>query len=98
MNKVQEQLTFAREQYVMEHGVEPKYADVVVRFDGEEQRENQVIRILDESEKGADTESFFDDDEIFFYVQNFDELIELCNPNNGEDFVIVDYNDLFDEL
>ena len=98
MNKVQEQLTFAREQYVMEHGVDPKYADVVVRFDGEEQRENQVIRILDESEKGADTESFFDDDEIFFYVQNFDELIELCNPNNGEDFVIVDYNDLFDEL
>lgn len=98
MNKVQQQLTNAREQYVAQHGVEPKYADVVVRFDGEEQRENQVIRILDESEKGADTESFFDDDEIFFYVQNFDELIELCNPDNGEDFYIVDYNDLFDEL
>lgn len=98
MNKVQTQLTNAREQYVAQHGVEPKYADVVVRFDGEEQRENQVIRILDESEQGADTESFFDDDEIFFYVQNFDELIELCNPDNGEDFYIVDYNDLFDEL
>ena len=98
MKKVQEQLTNAREQYVAQHGVEPKYADVVVRFDGETENENQVIRILDEDEKGADTESFFDDDEIFFYVRNFDELIELCNPNNGEDFIVVDYNDLFEEL
>ena len=98
MNKVQQQLTNAREQYVAQHGVEPKYADVIVRFDGEKQNENQVIRILDEDEKGADTESFLDDDEIFFYVQNFDELITLCDPNNGEDFVIVDYNDLFEEL
>ena len=98
MNKVQQQLVNAREQYVAQNGVEPKYADVVVRFDGENKNENQVIRILDESEKGADTESFFDDDEIFFYVQNFDELIGLCDPNNGEDFVIVDYNDLFEEL
>lgn len=98
MNKVQEQLTNAREQYVAQHGVEPKYADVVVRFDGETENENQVIRILDESEQNVDTESFSDDDEIFFYVRNFDELIELCNPNNGEDFIVVDYNDLFDEL
>ena len=98
MNKVQQQLVNAREQYVAENGVEPKYADVVVRFDGEDENENQVIRILDEDEKGADTESFFDDDEIFFYVQNFDELISLCDQNNGEDFVIVDYNDLFEEL
>jgi hypothetical protein len=98
MNKVQQQLTNAREQYVAQHGVEPKYADVVVRFDGEDENENQVIRILDEDEKGVDTESFFDDDEIFFYVQNFDELISLCDQNSGEDFVIVDCNDLFEEL
>lgn len=98
MNKVQEQLTNAREQYVAQHGVEPKYADVVVRFDGESESENQVIRILDENEKGVDTENFSNDDEILFYAQSFDELIELCDPNNGEDFVIVDYNDLFDEL
>ena len=32
MNKVQQQLTNAREQYVAQHGVEPKYADVIVRF------------------------------------------------------------------
>lgn len=98
MNKVQEQLTNAREQYVAQYGVEPKYADVVVRFDGEIEYENQVIRILDENEQNVDTESFFDDDEIFFYVKNFDELIELCNPNNGEDFIVVDYIDLFNEL
>ena len=98
MNKVQEQLTNAREQYVAQYGVEPKYADVVVRFDGEIEYENQVIRILDENEQNVDTESFFDDDEIFFYVRNFDELIELCNPNNGEDFIVVDYVDLFNEL
>lgn len=98
MNKVQEQLTNAREQYVAQYGVEPKYADVVVRFDGEIEYENQIIRILDENEQNVDTESFFDDDEIFFYVKNFDELIELCNPNNGEDFIVVDYIDLFNEL
>ena len=98
MNKVQQQLTNAREQYVAQHGVEPKYADVIVRFDGEKQNENQVIRILDEDEKGADTESFFDDDEIFFYGQNFDELLTLCDQKYGEAFVLVDYNDLFEEL
>ena len=98
MNKVQQQLTNAREQYVSQHGVEPKYADVLVKFKGENETENQTIRILDESEQGADTESFFDDDKIFFYVQNFDELLSLCENNNGEDFVVVDYNDLFDEL
>ena len=98
MNKVQKQLISAHEQYVAEHGVEPKYADVLVRFDGEDENENQTIRILDESEQDVDTESFFDDDEIFFYVQSFDELLELCESDNGEDFVIVDYNDLFDEL
>ena len=63
-----------------------------------DESENQVIRILDENEKGVDTENFSNDDEILFYAQSFDELIELCDPNNGEDFVIVDYNDLFDEL
>ena len=98
MNKVQEQLTNAREQYVAQYGVEPKYADVVIRFNGESEVENKTIRILDENEQDADTESFFNDDEIFFYVQNFDELIELCMKNNGEDFYIVDYNDLFGEL
>ena len=98
MNKVQQQLTNAREQYVAQYGVEPKYADVLVRCDGETEAENQTIRILDESEKNVDTESFFDDDEIFFYTQGFEGLIDLCNPNNGEDVGIVDYNDLFDEL
>ena len=98
MNKVQQQLVNAREQYVAQYGVEPKYADVVVRFNGESTNENQVIRILDEDENGeVNTESFFNDDEIFFYVEDFDELISLCEPNNGEDFVVVDYNDLFDE-
>lgn len=98
MNKAQTQLTNAREQYVAQYGVEPKYADVVIRFNGESEVENQTIRILDESEQDADTESFSNDDEIFFYVQSFDELIELCLKNNGEDFYIVDYNDLFGEL
>ena len=58
----------------------------------------KLFAFLTKTKKGADTESFFDDDEIFFYAQNFDELITLCGPNNGEDFIIVDYNDLFEEL
>ena len=98
MNKVQQQLIDARNYYVAQHGVEPKFADVLVKFKGEDKAENQVIRILDESEQNVETDSFFDDDEIFFYVQNFDGLIDLCKPDNGEDFVVVDYNDLFDEL
>ena len=61
MNKVQQQLTNAREQYVAQHGVEPKYADVIVRFYGAEQNENQVIRTLDEDEEGADTSGFLTD-------------------------------------
>lgn len=98
MNKVQQQLIDARNNYVAQHGVEPNFADVLVKFKGVDEAENQTIRILNESEKNVETDSFFDDDEIFFYTEGFEGLIELCDPNNLEDFVVVDYNDLFDEL
>lgn len=98
MNKVQTQLTQMRDGYVAQNGVEPKYADVLVKFNGEDKVEQQVIRILDESEKDVDTDSFFEDDEIFFYTQGFGGLIDLCKPDNGEDFVVVDITDLFEEL
>lgn len=98
MNKVQQQLTQARDEYVAQNGVEPKFADVLVKFKDDGKVEQQVIKILDESEKNTETDSFFNDDEIFFYTQDFDGLIDLCLPDNGEDFVVVDYNDLFDEL
>ena len=98
MNKLQSQIIQARDEYVATNGVEPKYADVLVKFNGESKAENEIIRILDESEKGADTESFVEDDEIFFYVENVDKLIELCAPDNGEDFQVIDFTDFFEEL
>lgn len=98
MNKIQSQLTQAREDYVAQNGIEPKYATVLVKFRGENKTEEEVIRILDESEKDVETDSFFDDDEIFFYTQGFGGLIDLCDPDNGEDFVVVDIIELFDEL
>lgn len=98
MNKVQTQLTQTREDYVAQNGVEPKYADVLVKFKNENKAEQQVIRILDESEENVETDSFSNDDEIFFYTRGFGGLIDLCDPDNGEDFVVVDITDLFDEL
>ncbi len=98
MNKIQTQLTQAREDYVAQNGIEPKYATVLVKYKDENTAEQEVIQILDESEENTETDSFFNDDEIFFYTQGFGGLIDLCDPNNGEDFVVVAIIDLFDEL
>jgi len=95
MNEIQQKLLNGYNEYVARFNEEPNYASVIVRFKGEDEDEFQIIRILNDSEQDADTESFFDDDEIFFYVQNFDELLGLCDPDNGEDFVVVGYTSLY---
>jgi hypothetical protein len=33
--------------------------------------------------------SEYEDDEIFFYVRDLEELQALANPDNGEDFYII---------
>lgn len=40
-----------------------------------------------------ETDSFgVRDDEVFFYCEGIEELEELSDPNNAEDFVILDYS------
>lgn len=40
-----------------------------------------------------ETDSFgVRDDEVFFYCEGIEELEELSDPNNAEDFVILEYS------
>ena len=89
MNKVQEELVNAHKQYVMQNGVEPKYTDVTIRFNGEDRTEDVVIKLNPSTEEEQNGEG--DDNEIFFYCNGIDGLLDLCENDNGEDFVVVDF-------
>ena len=57
--------------------------DAVIRWKDEEEPENVVIAMHPD-----DGES---DDGVFFYCESVDELRELLNPDNGEDFVVIEF-------
>lgn len=42
-------------------------------------------------EPDTDTSSFPHDDEIIFYITKPEQLLELCEPDNGSDFQITGY-------
>lgn len=72
--------------FVQEHGEEPLYAEVTVRFkdDGVQQ---MVIIKLDET---VDEKT---DDKIFFNTSGLDGLLSLLQEDNDEDFDVIDVED-----
>lgn len=53
---------------------------------GEEQ--DVVIQVVP---NGIDTTQLPEDEEIFFYLSDIHQLLDLCDEDNGEDFVFTDY-------
>lgn len=68
--------------FVSECGHEPCYVICKVAFK-DEITTSEVIM----SFKEFDVEN---DDKIFFYVYDLEELLEVCDSNNEEDFDVVD--------
>lgn len=73
--------------FVKQHGEEPLYADVNIQFKKEEFPELAEIKLS----KDVDDR---DDKYIFFNVDGIEGLKQLTNPDNGEDFYIVDVQDI----
>lgn len=89
MNKLQKEIKGAYDKYVAEHGEEPKFTDVAIRFRNEDSAMDVVIKLEDSTEEEQNGGG--DDDEIFFYCGSIDGLLKLCEEDNGEDFVIIDF-------
>ena len=89
MNKLQQQIKSKYNEYVTENGEEPLFTDVTIRFDGQDFIEDVTIKLVPSTEQEQNGEG--DDNEIFFYCNGIDGLLDLCENNNGEDFVVVDF-------
>ena len=80
----QEQELQARfDAFKAKHGEEPLYAEVTIRWKDDGTEQEDIIKLSDDIDER-------DDDKVFFNVTGLNDLKELVNPNNGEDFYIVD--------
>ena len=97
MNKLQQEIKNKYEENVIENGKEKLFTDVEVRFDGQDICEDATIKLVPSTEDEQNGEG--DDNDIFFYCNGIDDLLNLCDINNGEDFMVVDFFGYFyDEL
>lgn len=98
MNKLQQEIKKTYDEYVeLNSGRKPLFVDVTVRFNGQDLIEDVAIKLVPSTEQEQNGEG--DDNEIFFYCDGIDGLLELCETNNGEDFMVIDFFGYFyDEL
>lgn len=66
---------------------EEQYCRCVIKWEDDNTKENVVIKL--------NTNYDENDDMIFAYVACFNDLLILCNKNNGEDFYITDIDELY---
>lgn len=66
-----------------EYGEEPLYAEVTIRWKDDGTEQEDIIKLSDDIYER-------DDDKVFFNVTGLNDLKGLINPDNGEDFYIVD--------
>lgn len=98
MNKLQQEIKNKYDEYLeLNDGRKPLFVDVAVRFDGQDIAEDATIKLVPSTEDEQNGEG--DDNEIFFYCNGIDDLLNLCDINNGEEFMVVDFFGYFyDEL
>jgi hypothetical protein len=84
----QERLLQARfDAFKAKHGDEPLYAEVTIRWKDDGTEQEDIIKLSDDIDER-------DDDKVFFNVTGLNDLKSLINPDNGEDFYIVDVQDI----
>lgn len=87
--QMRDRYEFVKKQY------NPIYAEVEVTFKdemgGDDVSRTEIIKLTDNVMEN-------EDGHIFFYCMDFDELLKLTEPNNGEDFVITGFDDFYETL
>ena len=86
LDKQTEKLQQRFNDFVKEHGEEPLYAEVTIRFKDDNVQEVAMIKLSEEVDPVTD-------DKIFFNVDNFEGLKDLLKVDNGEDFDVLDIED-----
>ena len=81
--------------FKVEHGHNPKFASVVLKYNGEDKEFTDIIK-MEDWEKG-NTENDPDDDYVIYYVEGLEELIAI-NRDNLTEFKITDINEFTDSL
>ena len=80
-------------EFVNEHGHSPKFAIVVIKYDGEDEEATDLIKVSG-FERG-NTENDPDDDDVVFYADGLRELIGI-NEKGWADFRITDIHEFSD--
>ena len=86
MNQEQE-LQARFDAFKAKHGEEPLYAEVTIRWKDDGTEQEDIIKLSDDIDER-------DDDKVFFNVTGLNDLKGLINPDNGEDFYIVDVQNI----
>ena len=86
VDKQTEKLQERFNDFVKEHGEEPLYAEVTIRFKDDNVQEVAMIKLSEEVDSATDNK-------IFFNVDNFEGLKDLLKVDNGEDFDVIDIED-----
>lgn len=86
MSKLNKKMKQLHKEFVKLNGSEPRYADVKVKFDGDDEVCDCIIKMKDYDPKN--TENDVDDNNVIYYV---DGITGLCNCD-ADGFDIVDIN------
>ena len=73
--------------FKVKYGEEPLYAEVTIRFKDDGTSHEDIIKLSDDIDER-------DDNKVFFNVTGLNDLKGLINPDNGEDFYIVDVQNI----
>lgn len=87
MSKVTENIRQLHKEFVDNHGFEPTYADVIVKWHGSDALCHETFKMKDFDPEN--TENDPDDNGITFYVNGINDLCKLAEEKT-EDFTIVD--------
>ena len=94
MSTLNKKIKQLHKEFVRKNGNEPRFADVVVRWDGDSEEDtiNSLIKLKDFDPRN--TENDVDDEHVIFFAQG---VAELCQVNGGgHGFTITDINGFCD--
>ena len=86
LDKQTEKLQQRFNDFVKEHGEEPLYAEVTIRYKDSGESHLDMIKLSSEADPR-------DDDKIFFYADGLHDLLGLIQAGDGEDFDVIDIED-----
>ena len=88
MSKLNKKMRQLHKEYVKQNGNEPRFADVKVRWDGDDEDIDDIIKLKDFDPRN--TENDPDDEHVIYFA---DGITELCQVNEGDHgFIITDIN------